>query len=367
MLAWWEHYAGPDDELCVLLFKDLDGLLIGLAPLYIHAEGKRRTVRLLGSGDASTNHTTWLAAEGCESSVANEVTRFLVEYQSGWDSVELDSVDAEDSAINSTLTCLEENGYLVHRIPRQSCWSIELPSEWEDYLSMLSKSHRKRCRKLQRELLKSGRVKEYRVTGENDFSKGFEIMLKLHAARWADEANPLGGFSDRRFRKFHEDTARKLLKQNKLRLTWLEYNDTPIAAEYQFTDNNAVYSYQAGMNPSITEFPPGNLSIMASIKYAIEQGYKSFDFSRGDQPYKSNWRAKPTACHDIRILPDNILGRVEYCFLRLCTMVECRRMKVVRWLKTRLSPQAVERCRQLISYVDVKLKWLRTVGNSEPA
>jgi CelD/BcsL family acetyltransferase involved in cellulose biosynthesis len=230
---------------------------------------------------------------------------------------------------------------------------------------MLSRTHRQRCLKWQRQLLESGRVKVHRVTIEADFSRGFEVLLQLHAARWGEAAHPFGCFSDQRFREFHETVALELLKRNQLLLAWLEYDGKPIAAEYQFIDRKTVYSYQAGMEPAVTEFPPGNLSIMVSIQYAIAQGCKTFDFSRGDQPYKANWRASPAACHDIRIWHDNISGRLETAMFGFRNLVEHKRMMAVKWVKARVSPRSIDVWRRMIFTISGERRGPRKVGSSE--
>ena len=347
LLVWWRHYAGPDDELCVLLFHEPAGALVGLAPLYIETVGKKKIVRLLGSGDASTNHTTWLTATDWQSRVSHAVAQFLLDLKPGWHSIQFHSVDTDDVAINATGIFLAENGCLVRNTPLHNCWEIALPPSWDNYLKMLSKSHRKRCLKLQRQFIESGRVTVHRVTNEAELSKGFEILLLLHAARWSTAAHPLGCFSDQRFRTFHEIVAQELLKRNQLLLVWLEYEGRPIAVEYQFIDQKTVYSYQAGMDPLVTEFPPGNLSIMVSIRFAIEHGYESFDFSRGDQPYKSNWRATPTACNDIYVWQNNLLGRLGHSMLGIRNMAESRRKKAVKWVKAKVPPHIIDAWRQM--------------------
>jgi CelD/BcsL family acetyltransferase involved in cellulose biosynthesis len=363
-IVWWRFYAEPDDELCVLLFHEPAGSLVGLAPLYIETKGKKRIVRLLGSGDASTNHTTWLDKAGWENRVSNAVAQFLLGFKPIMHCVQFDSVDADNEAINTTVTYLVENGWLLRRAPLHNCWRIALPSTWENYLKMLSRTHRQRCLKLQRQLLESGRVKVCRVTSEADFARGFEILLQLHAARWGEPAKPLGCFSDQRFRKFHETVALELLKRNQLLLIWLEYDGRPIAVEYQFIDEKTVYSYQAGMDPSVTEFPPGKLSILASIRLAIAEGREFFDLSRGDQAYKGNWRATPTACYDIRIWPDNISGRLEHAMWGMRNLAESEKMRVVKWVKARVSPGFIEVWRRMHSSITGKRRGPRKVGSS---
>jgi CelD/BcsL family acetyltransferase involved in cellulose biosynthesis len=364
-LAWWKFYAEPDDVLSVLLFHEPGGLLVGLAPLYIQVAGNRRSVCLLGSGDASTNHTTWLAAAGWENRVSNAVAQFLLDLNPGWQCLQFGSVDADDVAINATVTSLTEKGCHVRRTPLHNCWRIALPATWDGYLTMLSKTHRKRCLKLQRQFLESGRVIVHRVSSEADFARGFEILLQLHAARWGDAANPQGCFSDRKFRVFHETVAQELLKLNHLLLVWLEYDGRPVAVEYQFIDKKTVYSYQAGMEPSVTEFPPGNLSIMTSIHFAIEQGCESFDLSRGDQPYKANWRATPTACYDVRIWPDHISGRLEHAMWGIRNLAESGRKQAVKWIKARVPPHLIDVWRQMHYTVTGKRRRPRKVGSSK--
>ncbi len=350
LLSWWQYYAAPGDELCVLLFHEPGGLLVGLAPLYTHTEGKRIMVRLLGSGDVSTNHTTWLAAAGWKTLVSRGIAQFLLDFRIDWSGLEFEFVDADDSAVNSTVTHLVERGFLMRTTPRHNCWKITLPATWDEYLKMLSKSNRKRCRKLQREFLESGRVRVHRVESEADFSRGFGILLQLHAARWGEPAKPLGCFSDQRFRAFHETVARELLSRKQLLLVWLEFTGKPVAVEYQFIDRKTVYSYQAGMDPSVNEFSPGQLSIMASIQYAIAQGCVSFDLSRGDQLYKSNWRAVPETCHDIRVWPARFSGRIEHTAWGVRNVAAHGRRLVIRGLKAviprRLLNELVRKRRQ---------------------
>ncbi len=342
LLTWWQYYAVPGDELCVLLFHERGGMLVGLAPLYTHTDGKRTIIRLLGSGDASTNHTTWLAAPGWEMQISRGVTRILLESAPDWNMVHLEWVDGDDPSINATVNDLVEKGCLVRRTPRRhNCWIIALPPTWDAYLKMLSKSHRKQCRKLQNDFLDTGQVTVHHVTGEANFEQGFDILLKLHAARWGEANNSLGCFSDQRFREFHKTTARELLARKQLLLIWLEFNNTPVAVEYMFIDRKTVYSYQAGMDPSIVDFSPGHLSIMASIQFAIQQHCETFDLSRGDQQYKANWRAAPKACYDIRVWPKQLQGRLEHALWGVQNLAVYARKRAGRWLKARVPPRII--------------------------
>ncbi len=93
-----------------------------------------------------------------------------------------------------------------------------------------------------------------------------------------------------------------MLDRGQLRMVWTELAGRPIAAEYDFTGGSAVYYYQTGIEPTAQAVSPGWLGMIGSLKLAIEQGYRRFDFLRGDEPYKASWGAAPEALREIRIV-----------------------------------------------------------------
>ncbi len=312
LLGWWKIYASPGDKLNIILVVEPGGALVGLAPLYLQNGGTCATFRVLGARDNCTHHTDWLSAAGWESRVGGEVALFLLRCRQDWKRLLFEAVDADADALHATVAHLTENGCLGHRRPINSCWKISLPATWDDYLLMLSRSLRKRCRKLQRQFFDSGKIRIRQVEEEADLREGFQTLLELHADRWGSAGQPLGVFSDPKFRKFHELISKGLLAQSKLRLAWLEYEGKPIAIEYQFFDEETVYAYQAGLDLSMDKCSPGKLSMMAAIQFAIAKGCKSYDLLGGDEPYKANWRAAPVARHDLRVWNAGIRAHLEW-------------------------------------------------------
>jgi CelD/BcsL family acetyltransferase involved in cellulose biosynthesis len=160
------------------------------------------------------------------------------------------------------------------------------------------------------------------VETEEDLKEGFEILLMLHSVRWGKGKKSLGVFADDKFRTFHEMISRNLLARKQLRLAWLECGGKPIAIEYQFFDSRTVYAYQAGIDLSVNdEYSPGKLTMMAAIRYAIEHGHETFDLLRGDEPYKSNWRAVSFPCYDLRLWPRRGLGCMEWAMWKGYSLV----------------------------------------------
>jgi CelD/BcsL family acetyltransferase involved in cellulose biosynthesis len=312
LLTWWEIYGTADDKLWILRLCNPEGDLVGLAPLYLQDARGKATLRLLGSANDFTHHTNWITAPGYEAQVGKEVARFLIRNKSEWERLLFEAVDADAGAILATIKYLAEKSFLYHKRQIHSVWKIALPETWDKYLMMLSRSHRKRCRKLQRLFFDSGKIHLHLAEDEAGLREGFAVLLKLHGARWGSAKQPLGVFTDQKFQKFHKKISRKLLARKQLRLAWLEYEGKPLAVEYQFFDSKTVYAYQAGVDLSKNDFSPGRLSMMAAIQFAITRGCKFFDLLRGNEPYKKNWRAAPADCFDIRLWQDRLSGRMAW-------------------------------------------------------
>jgi CelD/BcsL family acetyltransferase involved in cellulose biosynthesis len=309
LLSWWNQYGGPPKELSVLLIED-GPTLVGVAPLFSDAPGRQCIYRLMGSGEVCSDHVTWFSRAGQATAVGEAVGRYLVQNKV-WKRLQLEAVDEHDVAMEASLRLLERNGCLVERSATVSCWEIDVPETWDDFLSVLSKSHRKRCKRLWREYFASGRVKVHMAETEDDFEIAWTTLLQLHAKRWATATRPGGVFDEPRFRGFHETVARQLLKDGQLRLAWLECDGLPIAAEYQLMNETTLFAYQSGMDPTQGGVQPGNLSLMATIQFAIDRKLKTIDLLRGDEPYKAHWRATPSACSDIRVWPGRVTDHVE--------------------------------------------------------
>jgi CelD/BcsL family acetyltransferase involved in cellulose biosynthesis len=50
---------------------------------------------------------------------------------------------------------------------------------------------------------------------------------------------------------------------------------------------------------------------MVSLRSAIEEGFRFFDFMRGDESYKSNWGAQPRPAIRLRVWQRNVTGRLQ--------------------------------------------------------
>jgi CelD/BcsL family acetyltransferase involved in cellulose biosynthesis len=225
-----------------------------------------------------------------------------------WDLLELSDVDAEDGTLRHLGNRLRERGADVHRTVAANTWRIEFPPTVEEYLQLLSKSHRKQLRQLKRRFLETGQAVLKTVVGLEQIETGWRILADLHQRRM-ESLGKLGCFKSDTFARFHRVATEELFRAGRLRLHWLELSGRPIAAEYHLAGDGMIFAYQGGIEPDALDQEPGRLITLALLERAMEEGYRAFDFCRGDEPYKAHWRAQPRENITLRVINNHPTSR----------------------------------------------------------
>ncbi len=323
--TWWRHYGEglggqrPVGRLFALTVFDDADRLVGLAPWYLdHSAPQGHVLRPLGSGEVCSDYLSVLCRAGMEDRVAAALADYLTEsaHADGpdlqpWDLLELADVDARDVAVGRLIEHLADRGNTVHRGAGPNCWRIDLPASWDAYLAMLSKSHRKQIRRLERNVFGSGRGVVHAVQRIDELPAAIDVLIDLHQRRRRAVGQP-GCFASARFTAFHREVMPELLRNGQLQLHWLELDGRPAAAEYQIAGGGVVYAYQSGVDPDALGQEPGRLLTLATLRRAIEAGYMAFDFLRGDEPYKAHWRARPHASLSFHVVPSRTAAQLRH-------------------------------------------------------
>ncbi|HYO24449.1 MAG TPA: GNAT family N-acetyltransferase [Lacipirellulaceae bacterium] len=310
--TWWRHYGGDGDaatpaerdrarRLHVLLVFEAPAerspeadseTLVGVFPCYWSRSLTRgRMLRLLGDGEVCSDHLGVLADAHRAADVAAALAAHLAA-DSSWDLIDFADVDDRDHATAGLFGALAAAGCRAASYAAHRTWSIALPADWEQFLALQSKSHRKQLRQAERRVLDRGDAVWRPVTALDQFDAAWSILIDLHQRRRQSLGEP-GCFASPAWAAFHRDVAPRMLADGRLRLSWLELGGSPAAAEYHLAGAHATYAYQGGVDPLRLAEEPGRLSTIRCIQQAIAQGHSQFDLLRGDEPYKAHWRAEP--------------------------------------------------------------------------
>jgi CelD/BcsL family acetyltransferase involved in cellulose biosynthesis len=278
---WW-RYLG-EGELQVAAVRD-SGELIGIAPLFAtkNAQGER-ALAIIGSVEVA-DYLDLIAVQGQE----QVVYAALADYLSGsgaprWDVLDLCNVHQDSPTLAILPALAEARGWVVSIAKEDVCPILQLPSTWDEYLQVLGKKNRHELRRKLRRAEAEPGLHWYLVGPEHDLGNENEDFLDLMAISTPDK----GVFLTSQMRSFFRELARVTYDAGWLQLAFLEVEGQKAAAYINFVYNNRVMVYNSGLNwETFPHLSAGIVLAAHCIRYAIERGFKAFDFLQGDERYK---------------------------------------------------------------------------------
>jgi CelD/BcsL family acetyltransferase involved in cellulose biosynthesis len=298
LIPWWKHF-GAGRALQVIALRE-GPALVGLLPLF--AERVRmgglaaRRIAFLGDGATGCDYLDALAAPGREAEVLEQSLRAVLALP--WDSCELDGL-LRESATALSLSQRYPQGRAApveggsgRRVVRDAqlrfvCPFIPLRGTYEEYLQGLGR--RENLRRRERWLARQPGFSITVARTPEEAVPDLEHFLALHRARWAAEGGS-DGLADERHEAFHRDAAAELARAGMLRLYTLCCARRPVASVYGVVHRQRFLYYQSGYDPLWASRSVGMVLLARTVKDAFAEGCTEFDFLRGDEAYKTQWK-----------------------------------------------------------------------------
>ena len=282
--AWADSAPQADvDASEAFLLRGADGALQAILPVALRRTRWRRVpVQALGwaPGDVGCpDHLDLLAAPGADVTALAAVLDELP-----WRVAIFANVADPAPSVDRLCAALARRGHAWRQTPLWSCPRIALPGTWDAYLASLSSTRRQVVRRKERGLFRdhAATLTDY---ADGRVEEGWDHLLRLHEQRWSGA----GAFGDPRVARLQLAFAREMAARRRLWLTTLDVDGAPAAAWYGFSSHDTVYFYQSGRALAWESESVGQILMGMMIRRAIEQGYRWFDFLRGEDPYKRHW------------------------------------------------------------------------------
>ena len=122
-------------------------------------------------------------------------------------------------------------------------------------------------------------------------------FLTLHRLSKVGKAR----FMDERMERFFRSATAILAAKGWARLWFLEYEGAAVAAFICLEYAGSVGLYNSGFDPARAQLAPGIVLLAHVIQDAIERGIPTFDFLRGEEPYKYGFGPSPEDVFNIRV------------------------------------------------------------------
>ena len=289
--AWWRHKGGgewPDAELHILTARDVDGALMGIAPLFKAEDAERRQALMLIGSHEIADFLDLIVRPQDHRAFSAALLEHLSNHESpGWDVLDLSNL-LEDSAT------LEVFGELAQETPwpreqnrLQASPYIPIPADLDEYFAMLNakQAHELR-RKMRRAANNAIPIRMEIVKQAEDLEQALDDFFQLMTQE-ADKA----AFLTAAMRLQMEAIARAAFENGWLQLAFLKVGNDRAAAYLNFDYDNRIWAYNSGFDSRFAPLSPGWLLMVEMLQWCIAQGREVFDFMRGDEEYKYRFGA----------------------------------------------------------------------------
>lgn len=321
LYTFWETVDAKNAVLQVWLCHD-GQQLVGIAPFYACSTTFMKTpvrkIAFLGDRVAS-DYMDIFAEPGYEKICCREVLhRLQFNCPVAYDLLELDGICADSNLYRY----LDAGGCNANRgmqlVPRFDCPRTMLDSSFDNYVHRLSASTRyslgRKQRKLERDF---GKVEiEHLDLQENP--RMLDVLFDLHRQRWGALQGKTSTFSSA-YRESFNNRLLKLLGKGDGFFSCMSLAGKPVSIMYIFVYKNNAFFYQNGWSPVFAPYGVGILIIQQAIQHAIDEGYRSFDFLRGEEAYKYQFCEETRQAYSVQYFGPGPFGRVAKVLFLLKT------------------------------------------------
>jgi len=298
--GWLPTVQGPWLILAAREDKSPDGQYCAFLPLRIETRLNEAGIfvnELKMAGNHAADYTGLIALPNAEARAVAAFGRFLK--QMHWARLHLDNFRAARSRLDLLLAQFPKAGFATTEIDRVGkldgidnnlCPYVDLPGDWDTYLSTLSANTRQKLRRVLR-LVDAGDL-GFRITHatRDTVARDLDALLRFWAIKWG----PAKGNTVEGLVRSNRIMLLRSFERGLLFLPVLWQGDRPLAALATFVDHRkrSLLFYMAGRDGTFDGAPPGLILHGHSIRYAVANGFLRYDFLRGNEDYKYSFGAR---------------------------------------------------------------------------
>lgn len=297
-LSWdWLHrYFKRKTRWLVLALREdgADAPFVAFFPLRLQTprgEDGRFFDEIIMAGNYAADYTGFVALPAYEKAAIRAFAGWLAKER--WMRIKLDYFCGSPERRNALVRALSGAGLRVRTyVPRNEqqidntiCPAIDLPESWETYLQdhMSAQSRQK----LRRFLRKVDDGDEFRITmaTKETISRDLGILFDLWNLRWA----PVKG--EQKAREVTRSSRQMLMdcfEAGSLDVPVLWHGERPLGVLANIVDRQKmeILFYVTGRDEEWKTPSPGLILHGHCIRQAISEGFRRYDFLRGNEPYK---------------------------------------------------------------------------------
>ena len=274
--TWWDNFGEGNHPLILSVADDSE--LLGVAPLMIDGNG---TLTFLGDKDLS-DYFDFVVRRDSEDRFYPAVVERLSALE--WTSLDLPSLPSGSPTLEYLPDLAAKKGWDVAIEEEETTPKAELPGTWDEFLLGLRKKDRHELRRKIRRLDRESENRQYAAANGDSLDGSMREFFTLLKASREDKNEFLTPDRER----FFLDMAHELASRDQFRLYFLEVDGEKVAACICFDYGGDFLLYNSGYEPGYSRLSVGLINKALSIRTAIEENRKVFNFLKGNERYKYN-------------------------------------------------------------------------------
>jgi CelD/BcsL family acetyltransferase involved in cellulose biosynthesis len=281
LLTWWRHFGSG--QLQIFTFRDEDKRLIGVIPCFLHKWNGRRQLTLVGSG--ISDYLEPLIDAIHRTPVLQRFEAYL-RSTDAWD-----ICSWQDLSADSALADIAGKGELgIQRKPDTPCLEIPLSRNFDEYWQARPSGLRRNVKRYSQKAAELATLNfEHSACYEPEY---MEALIRLHGLRWREHGEQ-GMINANRSGQFLRDVCQAFAGKKKLSFFVLRFQGVIAAVILGFSQRKELFAYLSAFDPAYGAFGFGRILLYQALRHASCTGYSSWNFLRGDEPYKAEWGATP--------------------------------------------------------------------------
>jgi len=274
---WCKYHLGKNDVLHIHVYYSQDQL-VGICPVYMKKIAFGYQLNFIATGEDE------------KVEICSEFQDFLVEPKFKDEllilfsksinsnnkivSVDLANVFQDSIALNWLVT-LSKFKALVKDVGQRFVIPVA-----DDEQAQLLTFHNKNRRREAKKYIANNSCSCEHLTQIGDFDSFYTKLAELHNLSW-NERGTKGAFEEESFLNFHAEFAKKALKQNKLVMFKILYEDETIAVFYGVITGSILHYYQSGIKRHESIPSVGIAMHIEALRVARKRNVQVYDLMKG--------------------------------------------------------------------------------------
>ena len=283
---------------------------VALLPLRLRTRLNKKTGFSHNEINMAGNYAADYTGIVCAPAFADRAIPALAKHlmKMNWAKLHLENLRMSPKRQRLLLDNLEDKRLTAQKLPRFNktdnvdnciCPAAQLPGDWDSYLEQKTSSNTRQ--KIRRFLRKLDQSDEFRIThpDASTIDRDIGIILEMWRIKWAPrKGNLLPGLI-----RSNRILFRDAFESGTLSLPILWQGDKPLAGLAFLVDTvkKTMLFHLAGRDETANDIPSGLVLHAYCIRRAIEQGFRSYDFLRGNEAYKYSYGVEETTIHCVLV------------------------------------------------------------------